>query len=333
MPRDLNVFHNLVDDEPSTTELLCNLMRFTAFRRLLLSRFLTDACASQIEFEDITTRARLAEGDCPDIVIANSEIYAFLEVKVDRYRELTQRQRDGSYLKCLSGDTRPERWLIFLVPEGWEYLDVLRKSLGGLDSDRSDGVHTRIRFWKNDVLDVVEMSGLPELSQIVSEFSLLLSPKFRLIAFSKQEVRMLVSKELGAAVSKLFDVVEKIREKSKGRGYKQSQTMTGEIYFRNSAGENRLWFGVWPDFWKESGFPLSFGVEDAWGQELVDNFRKAYRETIGREATDFKIGKWVWTLGWVTDEVLQSEKVVDDVWEQLEAVLRNVGAEPSSASH
>lgn len=230
MPRELNIFHNLVDDEPSMTELLCNLMRFTAFRRLLRGRFLTEACASKIEFEDIATRARLGEGDCPDIVIANSDVYAFLEVKTDAYRELTQRQRDGSYLKPLSKDKRPERWLVFLVPEGWEFLELTEKLLGGLDNDHSDGVHTRIRFWKKDVLDVIEMSGLQELNQIVAEFSLLLSPKFRVIAFSKDEVRMLVDKKLGTAVSKLFGVVEKIREKGKQKGFKQSSILTGEIY-------------------------------------------------------------------------------------------------------
>jgi hypothetical protein len=327
MPRELNIFHNLVDDEPSTTELLCNLMRFTAFRRLLLGRFLTEACAPKIEFEDVATRARLGEGDCPDIVIANSDVYAFLEVKIDTQRGLTQRQRDGSYLKLLSKDRRPERWLVFLVPEGWEFLELTEKLLGGIDNDHPDGVHTRIRFWKRDVLDVIEMSGLQELNQIVSEFTLLLSPQFRLIAFSKEEVRMLVSKELGTAIWKLFGVVEKIREKSKQKGYKQSSTLTGEIYFRNSAGENILWFGVWPDFWKERGFPLSFGVEDRWGEKVVDSFRKAYR-AMGRDATDFKFNKGVWTLGWVTDEVLQNDNVADDVWQQIEALLKRIEAEP-----
>ncbi len=325
MPRDLNIFHNLVDDEPSTTELLCNVMRFTALRDLLLGRFLTEPCATRIAFEDITTRARLGEGD-PDIVIENSDVYAFVEVKIDPFRELTLRQRDGSYLRLLAKDKRQERWLVFLVPEGWEFLPVVQQLCGGLDTDRPDGVHTRVRFWKRDVLDVIERSGLNELNQIVTEFCLLLAPKFRVIAFSPEEARMLVSKDLGTAVSKLFGMVEKVRDKSKQKGYKQSSTLTGEIYFRNSAGENILWFGIWPDFWKESGFPLSFGVEDTWGQKSVERFREAFKTITGKSAWDFKSGKRVWTLGWITEETLKSEKLVDDVWQQLETVMKEIQA-------
>jgi hypothetical protein len=89
-PRDHNVFYNLVFDEPSTTELLANLMRFKEFRRLLLGSLLTEECASLVKFEDIRTRTRLDDGDSPDVVIDNSDIYAFIEVKVKPWRELSK---------------------------------------------------------------------------------------------------------------------------------------------------------------------------------------------------------------------------------------------------
>lgn len=146
-PRDPNIFYKLVTDEVSTTELLSNLMRFEDFRRLLLSILLTQRCASQVRFEDISTRARLDEGE-PDVVIDNSEIYAFIEVKVVPWCRLTLRQRDLSYLKALSKEHRKEgRWLVFLVPDNWKYTGELQTLLGGLDTVHPEsGVHARIKF-------------------------------------------------------------------------------------------------------------------------------------------------------------------------------------------
>jgi len=130
MARIPNIFHNLVTDEDPTTELLCNLMRFAAFRRPLLARFVSDVMAAQIRYEDIETQVDLDGHGRPDLVITNDNIHALVEVKVTQHRELTDNQPDG-YFSFLSKDKTPERWLVFLVPKGWQHLspDISRLRL------------------------------------------------------------------------------------------------------------------------------------------------------------------------------------------------------------
>src|SRR5947209_693451 len=97
MARDTNIFHNLVTDENSTTELLCNLMRFSAFRSLLLTRFLSEACASNISFDDIETQPYLADQVRPDLIISNDRVCVFIEIKVTQFREVTSTQPNGYF--------------------------------------------------------------------------------------------------------------------------------------------------------------------------------------------------------------------------------------------
>lgn len=128
MSRIANVFYNLVTDENSTTELLCNLMRFTAFRRPLLARFLSDTCACKVSWEDIDTQVHLPNCGCPDLLIENDELLALVEVKVKQNQGLTDNQPEG-YFAFLLQNHAPQRWLVFLVPKRWEHLQSLEDRL------------------------------------------------------------------------------------------------------------------------------------------------------------------------------------------------------------
>ena len=102
----------------STTELLCNLMRFAAFRNPVLAHLLLgSSCVDSIEFDDIDTQITLTGSGRPDLVIYNDKIYALVEIKTEKSRGLTDHQPD-SYFDHLLKETARERWLVFLVPDG-----------------------------------------------------------------------------------------------------------------------------------------------------------------------------------------------------------------------
>ena len=170
MARTSNIFHNLVTDEDSTTELLCNLMRFAAFRRPLLARLLSEACASQIVYDDIDTQVDLRGSGRPDIVIKNEDVCALVEVKVTQYQGLTDNQPDGYFSFLLNDETR-ERWLLFLVPKDWIHLGSLNESLARLTAaNRAGGIRTGVVYW-DDVLTVIEENDLQALNPFLADFS------------------------------------------------------------------------------------------------------------------------------------------------------------------
>lgn len=316
MPRD-TIFDNLVTDENSMTELLCNLTRLSPFRRALLARLFSDGCSSRIAENDIRTQKRLDGWGQPDLIIRNDEIYALVEVKVSNHCGLTPNQ-PNSYFESLLKDKTPQRWLVFLVPKDWLYLGSLKESLRLLSAaHRESGIQARILHWE-DVLDVtVDVSRRePTLSPVLGEFGRLVSSWFvpTPIPFSKQEVQMLFSKDFAVALSNLFKLIGQIRDK--GRVYKSSYRCLGDLYFKSNHGENILWFGLWPNFYRQEGIPLCFGVDDHWPTWVQEAFRGAYKgETKRFEG---------WTLGWVSQEDLEGNGAIEKVWQELDPLLQAI---------
>ena len=73
MPRVENVFYNIVTNENSTTELLCNLMRFPEFRVQLLGLILPGANLSGVGWDDIDTQVDLGAYGRPDMEVRRRE--------------------------------------------------------------------------------------------------------------------------------------------------------------------------------------------------------------------------------------------------------------------
>jgi len=310
-----NVFHNLVTNENSATELLCNAMRFDPLRRAVLGLFFSDACSSKIADVDIDTQVSLVQGR-PDLVVSNDEVYSFVEVKVEEHCRLTANQPHG-YYNCLLEDKRAQRWLVFLIPSGWFYRDQLKESLRLLnDAHVGSGIQTRIVHWEA-VLDVFEKTSLQNevLSPVLSEFTSLFSSWFlpRSIMFSKDSVRTLYSKDFAVAFSDLLELIKQVG--AKGRTLcKCSERSPWELYFKNDEGEYLLWVGFWPDFWKKEGMPISFGVKDDWPEWVQETFRKVYR----RETKPFD----GWRVGWVQQEDLESSNPLEKTWQQISPLLQ-----------
>lgn len=310
-----NIFHNLVKDENSTTELLCNAMRYAPFRHAFLALFLSASRSSQIADDDIETQVRLDQCK-PDLVIDGDDVCALVEVKVEEHCRLTANQPDG-YFNCLLKDKRPERWLVFLVPRNWFYLEDLKESLRLLNAAHiGSGVQTCIVYWEV-VLDVIETSSLqnPRLSAILHEFAALLSSWFlpRPIMFSKDNIRTLFSKDFAIAFSDLLDLIKQVG--AKGRMLcKCSERGIGELYFKNADGEDLLWVGFWPSFWKAEGTPLCFGVHDDWSEKI----KKTFREVYGRQTKSFE----GWTVGWMPQEDLESSNALEKTWQQVNSILQ-----------
>jgi len=314
MPRADNVFYNLVTDENSTTELLCNLMRFEAFRLSFLRLFLSDAAASDLHWDDIDTQVELPSGCRPDLQIKNERFIALIEVKVSPGLGLTQNQ-PTAYIEYLLSEDFPERWLVFLVPKAWAH----RSSLNLLLEGNAGGVHTQIVYWE-DIVNAIERDNLGATNEFLNEFCQLLVARVaaRPVTFSAKEVPMLFSTEVPTALSKLQQLIDGVR--GRGTVYKVQPSASKALcpteygmYFRDSLGKDVFWFGVWTKFWMENNRPLCFGVSETWHLSVQQAFLQAYNGPTKRFER--------YIVGWIEAEVLAKQDAVDQAWAVLSPLV------------
>ena len=331
MNRDQNIFYKLVNDENSTTELLCNLMSFASFRRALLARLLPGSSfIDHIEHEDIDTQITLDSGNGrPDVVIDSDRIYSILEIKTELDCTLTENQPDGYLSHLLVSDEKYsekycEKWLVFLVPKGWIYEYAVKDRFNQIKADSTHNlINTSILYWE-DVLDIIEGTNLKELNPFFNDFHKMLVRWYRpkQISFTKREFDMILTKEIPEILEKLDELMEQIYSKS--RAYKCYKHHSGRqlcceersIYFQNEQGEDIFYFGVWTPFWKERGYPFCYGVYKE--HPNVESFRNVCKAT-NKDTIEFRN----WIMSWISPETLAKENVADEIWRELQIVLDN----------
>jgi len=320
MPRAENVFYNLVTDENSTTELLCNLMRFSAFRIPFLRLFLPEATATEVVWEDFDTQLATTGGGRPDLQIRNNDFVALIEIKVSAGLATTPHQRRG-YFEFLRKQDARECWLIFLVPRNWAHRDELNRELAELAGTVGPGktIGARVIHW-NDVIDVIEKNDLAALNPFLNDFHKLLAARFapKFVAFTAREMQMLFSNEIPSALARLQQIVDAVRDRSTMGRVKASASRSlcpseYGLYFLDDHNQTVFWFGVWTDFWKTQGTPLCFGVTE----NASEAVRQAFLDSYPGQKKHFE--KYI--LGWFGPEVLSAENAIDEIWAALTPVV------------
>jgi hypothetical protein len=313
-----NMLLGVVRDENTHTKLLYNLMQLDEFRGPVLTLlFKSDICALAAHW-DMKTQAKLDDNcGCADLVIdRDPDVCAILEVKLLQSCGLTENQPDA-YIRFLSRKRRTERLLTFLVPRRWAHRDRLH-SLFNNSKDRS--VTTRIVEWE-ELMDLLESKQLR--NPILTEFRNLLVGRYKTkpVNFSHGEVEMLFSEETAAAVSKLYELIDKIRDKSDGYNQTGQRSDPHGIYFHDSQNEEIFWIGNWPEFWRGTGNPLAFGVS----RSCSPSVRAAFTKSYNGNKTDFKDENGgCYTVGWISEEDLSATDALEKVWSQIAPILEAV---------
>lgn len=295
-------------------------MRFTSFRRPLLAKlFPGSTCVDKIEYEEIDTQHTLDGSGRPDIVVDHDAIYALVEIKVYTYRKPTENQPTG-YFHDLLKDKRKERWLVFLVPKGWEFEKTVKWELELLKKE-DRGVQTQFVYWE-DVLDIINEYKLQDLNPFFGDFYRLVKPRYRPdpIKFETKELDMMYSKEIPEALLKLDKIIEQIQAKSSV--YKPDRKHSGRklyleedvLYFKNEKGELVFFFGEWTKIWEEEKSPLCFGVNTE-----LKNEARVFGSLI-KDAKNYNN----WSVKAVSRDDLEGENAAEKIWERIKPVLEAV---------
>lgn len=316
MPRVQSIFHNILTDENSATQLLCNLLQFGDFRAVFLELILPGVDSSEVVLGDIDTQVVDDKCGRPDIRIRNESILALIEVKVETNTDCTENQPKG-YMDFLREQTEPIRRLVFLVPSDWFKLGQLKRELRSLESIGVDGrrVDTSIVTW-DDVVRMIDahVHTLDKGKPFIEEFHR------RLVGWVVSAPMLFKPEKIG----RLQQVVGGIRRISEAKGFKVRREGPGSsrkyglydgLYFQNLESKDVFWFGLWGFFWEEHGFPLCFGVKDKWGIEV----KKAFRSNYVGDMRSFNLG---YTLGVIDEQVLDRPDAETEIWTFIEPIVK-----------
>lgn len=294
MARDTNLFHKLVDDEDTLTELLANLLQFAAFRDIF-TQFLTEKLnlpGFSFQYANVATQKALTDQSRPDLVIENESFCIFVECKVTDFRELTQHQPE-SYLKYLDTMIHKQCALIFLIPYYYEHEALIGQRAVACGST----IQPVLVYWTELLKRIESITGE---NIAIKHFVALLHAWFdyKPIIFSKEELMLLQNREFPAALLNLFELIQEVGDKfPKSFKLEFIANVSGLGYYvKNQKGHYLLWFGCGFASWKEHGHCLVMGVSDNeyedFSPAVIARFREKFGSAVIRDESDPELGLW-----------------------------------------
>jgi hypothetical protein len=330
-----SIFDRIVRDENDYTEILCHLLRISDdFRRRILRLLVPPKLAYGIRGENVRTQVVLEGYGKPDVHVVAPDICALVEVKHSRRCAPTDNQDPGGdlngdlkgYLRYLSGRPEVNRFLTYLVPRDWIYLDQLKWSLDNMGKQlHAVGIGVLIKHW-DEVLGAIEPGG-SEAAILVEEFRKLLDDQFGPFRFKREEIDMLFGKDFAThceVVLKAEAVVEQIAIRARSRFEKDKVRRDDNVrrddkelekgheygYFITTpnTGKWGLWFGISPGL-AEIGFPICFAVRCSRDKE---NSLQAALKAVWKEEQR-EVDGW---LIWSSAAALKSTEPAEELWKR-----------------
>lgn len=334
MDNSVNILKEMMRGENEVTRILYALCAYKGFREVLV-RFLTggECGANDVAWDDMGVQATI-DGVKPDFYALSEPLSLLIEIKTSLYTGLTASQPQD-YLTWLARHPQPgKRFFVALIPARYAHRDELEKRLAPWLSQTGESpLKAAILSWEG-FLEALRTSGLPQLNRYISDFyevlwSWLTEPPLKL---TYREVEKMYDRETASGITNLLKLVERVSEELR----KSHQVINSfnirwwdnreyALYIRKG-NRNILWFGVWQAYWKHSGIPLCFGVQQGYGEGLVQKFQLRHPQY-----TIFPKGDPnPWFLADIGKEVFLAEDQVGKIVGSLEDELQNISPEVGS---
>lgn len=249
--RGKNIFYNILKNEKSLTEVMCNLMSYKAFRDLFIEIVNTKRTEenrlknSLISYDDFGTEKDFGDDkDCfkereddnkigrGDLILNYNEEDIIFELKVEKFTKLTKNQPSGylCYLKNQNQNAYNDK-LYFILPKGYMHIEEIYSKWLHYDSSYSKELikNRNIIYWE-DILDEVKERELHKINPIIEAFCEILDYRWFYVKpfyFSKNEINLifqehntkneelnvLFNANLPEIMSKLFEMIEEVGKK------------------------------------------------------------------------------------------------------------------------
>jgi hypothetical protein len=310
------------------------MLRSEEFQEMVLYLLMNGgpALSHRLTSQDVTPEKYLGKFGRADLVIDVPDTIILLEVKHSARCARTKRQRAGDYEKYLKLQPNQQKWLVYLVPEGWDKKEQTKKELTAI---RSDGtINTNLVTWETFYNRLARLrTETPGPMLFVQEFRSLLIDRFGPITFTEQEVRKMLDPKLSEYFSTvrglqlIVDNLEtKVRKSYKGKcnTNREDEQKHSEYGFYVQCGSSDvLWVGIWTEVVTKLGIPISFGFQDSWksarhylGARSPDREMPPDFETVGGDWWIYAIPKEVFESGGPDGEIESR------IWNLLQPTLR-----------
>lgn len=304
MARKNNIFHNIIKNETSVTELFCNLMIFKPFRVLFLNIVKEKGAEidpEKIGYDCFETEIDLGKDEKKhgraDLVLTIDEGDEYIfEIKIESWCNLTENQPE-SYLKYLDSDNKR---LFFIIPESYSHIsevyDRWNKCTGHLPDNIKEN---NIIYWE-DVLERIKDAELDKLSLFIKEFVEIMDDSwfyYEDIVFTQEEIWLINLKEseeyylmtsssVPKLIQKIINVIDGVNQK---KDYiKQDPSYYG-YHIKNSDfeldDEIHLFFGIQYIIWEKRGNPILIEVSPTSNKNIKGFIKKI--QTIIPEACSY----------------------------------------------
>lgn len=295
MTRNNNIFHNLVKNETSVTELFCNLMQFKPFRVLFLNIVKEKGAeidpekigceCFETEFDIYTDEKKHGRADLR-LSIDEDDKYIF-EIKIERWCGLTENQ-PVSYLEFLKRDNRR---LFFIVPEGYYNIPEICRRWSQYCCYPTENIkQNNIIYWEQ-IIKRIKYAELDKLNPFIKEFVEIIDKNwfyYEDIVFTQEEIKLINPKNeseeynlmtnsnIPKLMNKIFKVIEGV---NLAHDFKKDSVEQNPDYFgywidnkKNDVPEEYdIWFGTEFFLWEEEDFPI---VIQIWPADQVKDKKK-----------------------------------------------------------
>jgi hypothetical protein len=259
-----SVFENIVKNENAFTELFYNYLKFDVFRVLFLDLIAFDFDKENIRYSNFDTQYSLSKFGRPDLALLNNEVEILFEVKVYN-TSLTLNQPTSYYSYLKTKNTKKHKALILLAPDNYYDLERYNRELS-IINDSNDKIFTQIIYW-NDIVRHIEKKGIPEISPLFKEYTNFLTVWFQMksVFLDSLNITNMFGKEFPESILKTLTIVDNVFRELKKQKFKIWRT--NDKYFAEYGfalqlpSEEILFFGMWFNYWRESGNPICIGLE------------------------------------------------------------------------
>jgi hypothetical protein len=322
MPQE-SIFHKLIKNENSYTQLLCNMLRRDGkFRDDFFS--LIGVPISPMNASRIQTQKGLEGHGQADILIESSNIYIIVEVKTESLRRMTDNQllsTPKGYLRWLERKLADsaEGWLIYLVPANWELLEDKKDEILVYQRDVGNtGVHVSVILWE-DVISLMPESKQSRGFSVLEEFRSLLCERFGPITFDDKEVELMLSESFPVGMFlKLNALIDAVRLDLNPKSKLDIHKDEFGFYLQKSS-TCELYFGCWLDFWENTSCPLCFGIQYA-SAEVRDAFVRSLRSVYEQDA----VFQGDWMMGRIPGQDIGSPLAVKLISSKLKLIWHSM---------
>lgn len=268
-----NLFHGIVTNENTFTELICNLFQYESFAKYFINflEYEHHDISFNIDSQISTNNGR------PDILLKNENCSVFIEIKIDN-ASLTINQPEG-YLLELQKRKESNKALFFIIPKNYMHEQDLRKRIKQNDKYKQ----VSIKYWDDFVKkykkdeDVKKMPLYKEFYQLIKNWF-----GYDEIFITKEEFRRM--KNAGSIFYKIAKHIENVKNELEKKNYIIEQDYEyGSIGFwvKNEDKEILLWFGSWLELWdkEKCSFVCLIGFDGMHRKKSFKLFDQAFENT------------------------------------------------------